>query len=353
VTRFCTVFHPSPSLLRVLLALLCAFPGWLAAQTVREEPTPYSAWLDFNRLAANHWPRTGLPPWLESISADATMIGDRIVSTTYRLRFQEIRNLNKEMQLRLFFDDQKDAAPRISGWTETGTLCFERAPVALGLGLPTSESMTFATEGVDLVEIVVPGDGRTVRGVFLAMAKTEEMQRALDFAPATTQLDPFGNVPPAAPKPDDLTLYGRVRARIDSGLVKLVPPVFTAAWEFTLESPPLLAVVTFEVLGADALAPLEVIVNDRPVGPAAMHLPDLADPSYLGLVRPLERDMRFRYTGWLRGQKAIPGSALQAGQNRVTIQLHPESGPVAIRSVELQLKYNWKNLDYTLAPTRP
>lgn len=320
---------------------------------MREEPASYSVWLDFTRLAANRWPRGGLPPWLESVDAEATVSGEQVARTTFRLRLLEVRNLNKEMQIRLFFDDLEKASPTIRGWSETGTLCFERGPYGSGLGLPTSETATFATDGVDFIEVTVPGDGTNVRGVFLAMLKTEAMKRALDFAPVSPDVDAFGNLPAAAPKPDDLTLYGRVRARIDTGLVKLTPEVSHSDWLFTLESAPLLAMVTFDVLGADGLAPLEMTVNGRPLGPVSLHLPDLADPSYLGLVRPLDRDMRFRYTGWLRAQKAIPGSALKAGENRLSVRLHSESGPLAIRSVELQLKYNWKKLDYNLAPTLP
>lgn len=337
----------------VLLALLATPVASLYAQTARVEPTPYSTWLDFNRLARDGWPREGLPEWLESVTAEPLKLEGKVVGMTYRLRLLEIRQLNKEMQLRVFFDDEKDAGPKISGWSETGTLRFERGPLGAGLGLPTSETLTFSTEGVDFIEISVPGDAPVVRGVFLALLKTEEMKRALDFAPPTTQVDAFGNLPPAAPKADDLTLYGRVRARLDTGAVKLSAEAVNATWEFELEAPPLMAMVTFEVLGAEALSPLEAMVNDRPLGPVALHLTDLADPSYMGVVRPLDREMRFRYSGWLRGQKAIPGTALKSGTNRLTIQLHPDSGPVAVRAVEIQLKYNWKHLDYKLAPALP
>ena len=336
-----------------LLALLIPVSGRVGAQELREEPAPFSVWLDFNRLAANRWPRAGLPPWMESVSAEATTAEDGTPTTTYRLRFREIRALNKDMQFRLFFDDQKAAVLKVTGWSETGTLRFEREISGAGLGLPTSESLMIPTAGVDFVEVSVAGDGRSIRGVFMAMLKTQEMQRALDFVPSSVQMDAFGNAPPTAPKADDLTLYGRVRATIDPGVLKLTAAAFNGTWEFALEAPPLLAMVTFEVLNADALAPLELIVNDRPLGPVSVHLPDLADPSYLGLVRPLESGMRFRYTGWLRCQKVIPASALQAGVNRMTVQLHPESGPVAVRAVELQLKHNWKNLDYTLSPAQP
>jgi hypothetical protein len=92
-----------------------------------------------------------------------------------------------------------------------------------------------------------------------------------------------------------------VKAVIDSGSMKLAPDgARTGTWEFSLTAAPLAAIVTYEVLNADSLAPLEVILNDRPLGPAG-----------------------------------------------------PDSGAVAVRNLELQLKYNWKNLDYQLAPTTP
>jgi hypothetical protein len=81
--------------------------------------------------------------------------------------------------------------------------------------------------------------------------------------------------------------------------------------------------------------------------------PDLADPGYLGLVRPLETGMRFRYAGWLRAQKMIPGAVLKQGTNRLVLTVPAEAGTVAVRNLALQLKHNWKNLDYTITPTTP
>jgi hypothetical protein len=184
--------------------------------------------------------------------------------------------------------------------------------------------------------------------------KTQEVRRALDFAPAPDLVDAFGRSAPLKLPGDDLGLYGRVKAALDRGAVKLTPSEAPhCVWEFELQAVPLLALVTFEVLDADAEAPLGLMVNDRPLGPVSVQWPDLADPGYVGLVRPLETGMRFRYSGWLRVQKTIPGSALRTGTNRLVLQLHSDSGPVAIRTLELQLKNNWKNLDYTLAPSSP
>jgi len=60
--------------------------------------------------------------------------------------------------------------------------------------------------------------------------------------------------------------------------------------------------------------------------------------------------LHFQYNGWLRGQQVIPGSALRAGLNKITLRLTKDSGPVAVRTVELQLKHHWRHLDYKLSP---
>jgi hypothetical protein len=117
-----------------------------------------------------------------------------------------------------------------------------------------------------------------------------------------------------------------------------------------LDRQPLVAVLSFEVLHADIAEPPQVTVNGRPCGTANLSLPDLADPALRGEVRPMEADMRFRYTGWLRCQKVIPGSALRAGLNRLVLGVNRNAGSVAVRAVEVQLKHNWQNLDYTLTP---
>src|SRR5207244_531841 len=123
-------------------------------------------------------------------------------------------------------------------------------------------------------------------------------------------------------------------------------------WEFDLQAVPLLGLVTFEVLNADAETPLEVVVNDRALGAANVTWPDLADPGYLGTARPLD-SMRFRYTGWLRAQKTIPGAALRIGSNRVILQLPAGAEAAAVRAVELQLKHQWQNPDSTITPRTP
>lgn len=324
------------------------------ASELRVETTPSTAWLDFDRLAFNRWIPGDLPDWLEPVAAETRTGADGTTTTTFRLRFQQLRDSPWEIQLRLFFDDEKGTAPTVTAWAESGAPRFTCGPLGVGLGLPNSETLTFPAAGTARVEITVPGDGHHVRGVFLALLAAQEVRHALDFAPPAELADPFGGAPATLTQAEDHALFGRVKAVIDAGGLKLAPDAAQrGTWEFPLESPPLLAVVTFEVLNADALAPLDLTLNDRPLGAVSVQWPDLADPGYLGLARALEQELRFRYTGWLRCQKVIPGSALRAGANRMILQLHSDSGAIAIRAVEIELKYSWKSLDYTLSPTLP
>lgn len=335
------------------IGLRATIPPVVNAPQLQTQATPFTAWLDFHRLAANRWIPSELPDWLAPVEAE-TRHGLEGVQTSIRIHLRNLGDSGHDLQLRLFFDDQRGQSPTVAAWSGIAGRRFEYGPLGGSLGLQTSETLTFPTAGIDFIDITVPGDGFNLRGVFLALLEPAQIQRGLDFELPADVADAFQNLPPIVTKAEDQSLFGRVRAVIDPEGLKLAPDGATrGTWEFPLQAPPLLAIVTYEVLGADPTAPLEIILNDRPLGASMIHWPDLADPGFLGLARPLEKDLRFRYTGWLRAQKIIPGSALRAGVNVLSAQLHPDSGPVAVRAVEIQLKYNWKNLDYTLAPATP
>jgi hypothetical protein len=275
--------------------------------------------------------------------------------TTVQIQMRNLQSLNSQMQLRLFFEDVPGASPTIVGVAQDGSEVVSKGPLGSGLGLSTSESLIFGTANVSAVQIRVPGDGSNLRGVFLVVLRSDAIQHALDFALPTNLIEAFDRGTPLVAPTDDMTLFGRVKATVDSGVTKLAADSNpTATWEFEMQTVPLLAVLTFEVLDVDAQAPPEVMMNDHPLGPVNVALPDLADPAYVGLVRALETGMRFRYSGWLRAQKVIPASALLPGTNRFVVELPANAaGAIAVRSLSLQLKYNWKSLDYSLAPTTP
>jgi hypothetical protein len=325
------------------------------AQDLQQYPTPFSVWLDFRALAAPDPLKLSLPIWFESLTSNSTPASDGVPEkTVFRLLFRDIGGVNSQLLLRLFFDDIQNSGPTVTGWSETGTSSFQRGPLGDGLGLPTSEKLILPMTGVNYIEVSVTGDGSSVRGAFLALMKQAPGSHPIDYPPLSTVGDAFDNLPASAPNPADSNLFGRVKATIDPGTMKLSPgPEASGSWHFELQSQPLLAVVTFEILDVEVTAPPEIIVNNQPLGPATVHMPDLADPAYLGRVRALDSNMHFRYTGWLRAQKVIPASALQAGLNTVVVQLNKDSGPVAVRTVELQLKYNSPTLDYSISASTP
>ena len=317
-----------------------------------EQPTSFSVWLDLNVLARPGAPKPALPIWFESFQNEPVASKDgEPPRTVYRIRLRRMPSLHRELLLRVFFDDITGMQPAVSAWTESGRELFQGAPMGIGASLPSSESVVVPIDGADYVDVIVPGNGSNIRGILASSLKEAAAKQTIDFQATAEVQDPFGNLPAAQPAEEDSKLFGRVKATVDTGLVRLSRKAEGAAqWQFDLAGQPLAAVVTFEVLNADLAAPPVVTANDGPAGYANIHWPDLADPGFRGESRPLEPAMRFQYTGWVRAQFVIPGNLLHSGQNIVNISVGDDSGTIAVRNVELQLKHNWKHFDYILTP---
>jgi hypothetical protein len=147
--------------------------------------------------------------------------------------------------------------------------------------------------------------------------------------------------------------FGTVTASLSTDLIRIGSTSSeAAAFEFGLESQPLLALVTFEIASPRIDSPPEVIANGENVGTAHLVLPGLADPGYRGEMRNIVSQMQFQYTGWLRAQKIVPVSALHAGTNNITIINGPNAASAVIRATQIQLKYLWDKSDYILKPDR-
>ena len=340
--------------LRPLLALACAAALATAqeAAVLTDQPTPFSVWLDLHLLSKPGATKPALPIWFESFQNEPLAAKDgEPPKTVYRLRLRRMPSLHRELLLRVFFDDIAGMSPIVTAWTESGRELFRAAPMGVGAGLPSSESIVVPLTGADYLDVTVPGDGSSIRGVLAGSLKDATTKQTLDFQGATEVQDPFGNLPAAQPSEEDAKLFGRVKATVDTGIVHLSRKGESAAqWQFSLAGQPLMAVVTFEVLNADLAAPPVVSANDGQAGFASIHWPDLSDPGFRGESRPLEPALRFQFTGWVRAQFVIPGNLLHSGQNAVNIGLGDDSGRIAIRNVELQLKHNWKHFDYILTP---
>jgi hypothetical protein len=321
------------------------------AQELKTQPIPFSVWLDFKAIANTDAARPSFPIWLESVIIDSPKtIDDTSAKTTIRLRIRKFPGLADQVMLRVFFDDVKGSGPVVSAWSELGSRRLAPTRLGQGLGLPTSETVAIDMDGVHYIDIDVPGNGSSVRGAFLSSLRKVELLQALDFARSTAVADPFCGSPAAEPGPNDTYLFGRVRATLQ-GEAEPLQPESALTYDFQLDSQPMLAVLTFEMLNPDVAAPPSVVLSGRDLGPVALLLPDLADPGYEGTVVSAQSDVRFRYTGWVRCQKIVAGSNLQVGVNSAVIALGKGPGATAIRAVELQLKYTANSSD-ALAPLR-
>ena len=356
------------------VCLFCAafLPRATFAQGLRTEAAPLTAWLDLRPAGPNAAPQSA-PEWVEAfefvpakkatdtVESVSVKIGDtqtsqaETVSSTgtsiYRIRLHRPAAGVNDLQVRLFYDDRAGGArPYLTVWNELGTEIMRSDPIGQGLGLPSSETLLVPMAGADYLEIAALGDGSQMRAAFLSWLETAEVQRPADFAVKETMAEPFQAQPPMHTPHDDAYQYGVVTARLQNGK----PTVLTtgsapaAAYEFQLERQPLVAVVSYEVLGATLGSAPTLTVNQNVTATSEMQFPDLKDPAFQGQSRVGQDDMSFRYTGWVRAQKVIPGSTLVAGLNRLTLALSSGSENVAVRSVQIQLKYNWEKLDYTL-----
>lgn len=375
--------------LRLLSCILAAFPVCAFSQNtseLRPAEGSRSAWLDLRPGTTTNSPQT-VPAWIEALEFSQSHMGTPVAAeggrdsggrvaadtdtapafTIFRIRLRRPEATPGDLLLRLLFDDDASGArPTVSAWDELGNTRWRgTGPLGEGLGLATSQSITVPMNGVDYLEITVPGDGRGVRGAFLAWLETRKVQRVIDSAPQRAQLlrDPFGAAAPIAPRDADEHRFGVVTAVLQRDPVRLggLAPVQAggrplpraAEIEFELERPPLVALLNFEVLNATGGAAPKISVNGRDLGRVETALPDLADPGFRGQAREGGPELAWQYTGWVRAQKLVPASALNTGVNKLLVTLSEESDPAAVRSVEIQLKYYWEKFDYTLSPRSP
>jgi len=116
------------------------------------------------------------------------------------------------------------------------------------------------------------------------------------------------------PSARDLALYGRVKATLDTGTVKLSAPDKPAmTWEFDLQTAPLGAAAQS---GSAQCGRTGAHADHRERSTAreiTVQLPDLADPGYVGSVRPLVDGMHFRYGGLVAGAKDHRGHHAESG----------------------------------------
>jgi hypothetical protein len=321
---------------------LAASPAGLC-QDLKRQPTAFTAYLDFSQQTAE------LPIWIERVDKQTTLPdAGQPETTVFRIRFRHFQGLVDQVLMRVYFDDAPNAQPVLTGWSEIGARVLGPETLGQGLGTPSSATVRIPMEGLDYIDIQAPGSGAGVRGALVAAVRPVGTMEALDFGGTAEVTDPFGAQTPAVTGSDDVLLFGRVKATLEPGVIPLGTSEDSgnAEFDFPLAKPPSIAMLTFEVSNADIAAPPQLTVNGTDAGGVSIIVTDLADPALAGQIEAARPDAVYRYAGWLKCQKVIPGSLLTAGSNEILIATPGQTEPVALRSVEVQLKY-------TSGPTSP
>ncbi|HWY50037.1 MAG TPA: hypothetical protein VNW72_01000 [Chthoniobacterales bacterium] len=314
-----------------------------------EQSTAESAWIDLRQHPSAASRPQSAPNWVEAVNMTSTTGADGAPKSVFRIRVGRPAGDFQVMFFRLFFDDNPNARPELVAWDESGSQVLRSGELGSGVGLPSSDSVMIPMSGISTLDIEVPGDGKTIRGAFLDWMTSSEVVHPVNAEHRDIIPEPFSSLPPLHSPEQDLENFGTVTATLASETIPIgSDPQQGAAFQFGIESQPLLALLTFEVASPRIDSPPEVYVNGEDVGAATLTLPELADPGYRGKMESLLKEMRFQYTGWLRAQKLIPVSNLKVGTNDVIITSGSTTSTSAIRGTQVQLKYLWEKSDYLL-----
>ncbi|MBA3832710.1 MAG: hypothetical protein H0X34_12620 [Chthoniobacterales bacterium] len=315
---------------------------------------PESAWLDLRQIESSHATTQAAPSWVESVSFNSTQTQPEAPAhSVFRIRIVRPNEDCQILLFRLFFDDDPRQQPELVAWDESGSQVLRSGSLGEGTGLPTSTSSIVPMIGVTAIDLEVPGNGRSVRGAYLDWMKTTTVMHPIHSEQRDLMPEPFAAAAPLRTKGEDSEIYGTVTAPLAPGTIPLEPSVEKSGrFQFELESQPLVALLSFELASPQIDAAPEIYINGADLGAVSLVLPDLADPAYRGVSRALLDDMKFQYTGWIRSQITVPGSALKAGTNDVIVMAAAGTPKSAIRATQIQLKYLWDKSDYLLLPLK-
>lgn len=314
-------------------------------------PVTGNAWIDL-RQNAKAGAVQSVPNWVEAVTfIPADTRTDPGALNVFRIRLARPSDHSAILFFRLFFNDQTAVHPEIVAWDESGSQILRSGPIGLGIDLESSESVMIPMHGITTIDVEVPGDGNSVRGVYLEWMTSSELAHSARVGSQDAVPAPFAATLPLHAPTEDSAEFGTVTALLSADLVRIGPTADQGAvFEFGIESQPLLALITFEIANPRVDSPPEIIVNGQNLGPASLTMPGLADPGYRGEMRRLVSQMQFQYTGWLRAQKIVPASALHAGTNDIAIVNGTDAPNAVIRATQVQLKYLWEKSDYILKP---
>ncbi len=348
----------------LFLGLIGAAPLLGAPSATGPSPAPgASALLDL-RQNAKAGAVQSAPAWVEAITLMAVekrpqtdsvhlITAAKTKPTVFRIRVKRPDDAYNILFVRLFFNDQPDARPEVAVWDPAREQLLRFGPFGVGIEMESSDSCMIPIEGTRNIDVEVPGDGANLRSVYLQWMTTGQLVHEIGATSEKAVPPPFSPALPLSTQADDTEQFGAVTATLSPDIIRIGPTLDEAAvYQFDVESQPLLALISFEIAQPRISSPPQIYVNGNDIGPATLILPALADPGYRGEMRALMHEMDFEYTGWVRAQKIVPVSVLEAGHNSVSVMNGREAGNAAVRATQIQLKYLWDKSDYILKPAR-
>jgi hypothetical protein len=325
-------------------------PADAIAQPV-PSPVPSSAWLDLRQTTSRYSKAQDAPAWVEALTflPGELTEGGGASKSVFRIRVTQPGPDYQILFFRLFFDDKPNQQPELIAWDESGSHILRSGALGAGMNLPSSDSVLIPMPGASAIDIEVPGDGKTIRAAYLDWMTASEVVHPVNAEHRDVIPEPFSSVPVLHAPPEDVENFGTVTATLAAEAIRMdAQSQRSALFQFPIEAQPLTALLTFEIANPRIDAPPEVYLNGQDIGPVALMLPDLADPGYRGESEPLTTEMHFNYTGWLRAQKVVPATILKVGTNDLAVTNPAGTGPSAVRSTQIQLKYIWDKSDYLL-----
>src|SRR5215472_17244071 len=251
------------------------------------EPPPSSAWLDLRQTMSRNSKTQEAPAWVEALTLLPGELteGGTASKSVFRIRVTPPGPDYKVLFFRLFFDDKPNQQPELVAWDETGTHILRSGTLGAGMNLPSSDSVIIPMTGASAIDIEVAGDGKTVRGAYLDWMTSSEVVHPINTQHGDVIPEPFSSLPPLHSPEQDLEYFGTVTATLAGETISIGPEAeHAAAFQFGIESQPLLALLTFEVASPRIDSPPEIYVNGEDLGPATLTLPELADPGYRGEI---------------------------------------------------------------------
>jgi hypothetical protein len=333
----------APQFFSVVAAAFTAaglFPAAASAQTeqpvLRQRPAPFTIRFDIGDLLAERAQQT-LPLWLEGIMVQRyPREGELPAHTAVRLRLRKIASLAPVVELRVGLAAGEGTATAMA-WSETGRQVYRSSPFGSRYE-PVTELLRIPAEGANYIELELPGRGEALTELYAAAMRYTQVLHPVDFAPAPVA-DPFANeAATSVANENDTLLWSRVHAPLDEGPFTLEPGG-SGLIEFEMLKRPECALLTFELRHAEAGVPPLVSVNGQDLPVAAPVLPDLADPAWKLSPSVGDTPGRMQYSGWLKVQQFVPGSALAKGVNTAEISFPASAQAADVRRVEIQLRY--------------